>query len=232
MATANNNNNNNNNNSSSGRRDDKHPSDDDKLAAVGADDLGQLLVANARVFLRLLLCLLRLASRGAAAALDLNVEGAADLNALFAAIGLGGGQGAASGAMGGGALAPNAAAAASTNTGAVATADAGAPAVASQPAIAAIKTEAASSSSCSPGPSSAGVFSTQRRMRWYVITAGLRTGVFTDWLEAGRYVSGVTGAIFRGYDTEEEAVECYAEALRLGRVRVVPDINNILGRRI
>lgn len=43
-------------------------------------------------------------------------------------------------------------------------------------------------------------------------------------------MSGVTGAIFRGYDTEEEAVECYAEALRLGRVRVVPDINNILGR--
>ncbi|KAH8104436.1 hypothetical protein DFH11DRAFT_1550886 [Phellopilus nigrolimitatus] len=224
MATANNNNNNNNNNSSSGRRDDKHPSDDDKLAAVGADDLGQLLVANARVFLRLLLCLLRLASRGAAAALDLNVEGAADLNALFAAIGLGGGQ-----------VRP-----------AVRWAEAplrptppppprptpGPSRLRMPPAIAAIKTEAASSSSCSPGPSSAGVFSTQRRMRWYVITAGLRTGVFTDWLEAGRYVSGVTGAIFRGYDTEEEAVECYAEALRLGRVRVVPDINNILGRRI
>lgn len=49
-------------------------------------------------------------------------------------------------------------------------------------------------------------------------------------LEAGRYVSGVTGAIFKGYDSEEEAVDAFNEAFRAGHVRVVPDVNNVLNR--
>ncbi|KAH8111698.1 hypothetical protein DFH11DRAFT_1546299 [Phellopilus nigrolimitatus] len=65
------------------------------------------------------------------------------------------------------------------------------------------------------GPSWLGSVSTQRRSRW---------------LEAGRYVSGVTGAIFRGYDSEEEATDAYNEAVRAGHVRIVPDINNVLNR--
>ncbi|KAH8102762.1 hypothetical protein DFH11DRAFT_1735401 [Phellopilus nigrolimitatus] len=96
----------------------------------------------------------------------------------------------------------------------------------------AVKAEGESSSSMPgpAGPSSAGLYSSQKRTRWYVITAGLRTGVFNDWLEAGRYVSGVTGAIYKGYDSEEEATDAFNEAVRAGHVRVVPDINNILNR--
>ncbi|KAH8115646.1 hypothetical protein DFH11DRAFT_1543121 [Phellopilus nigrolimitatus] len=97
--------------------------------------------------------------------------------------------------------------------------------------LTALKAEGMSSSAfpCAE-PSSAGPSSSQKKMRWYVITAGLRTGVFNDWLEAGRYVSGITGAIFKGYDSEEEATEAFNEAVRAGHVRVVPDVNNILNR--
>ncbi|KAH8112017.1 hypothetical protein DFH11DRAFT_1546005 [Phellopilus nigrolimitatus] len=74
--------------------------------------------------------------------------------------------------------------------------------------------ESASDALCA-GPSSAGPYASQKKMRW---------------LEAGHYVSGVTGAIFKGYDSEEEAIEAFNEAVRAGHVRVVPDVNNILNR--
>lgn len=42
-------------------------------------------------------------------------------------------------------------------------------------------------------------------MKFYAIKSGLKTGVFTDWNECGKYVTGVSGAVHKSFKTEAEA---------------------------
>ncbi|KAH8113027.1 hypothetical protein DFH11DRAFT_1727965 [Phellopilus nigrolimitatus] len=190
------------------REGDKRPAGSANLARDQTADIAELFGAVVRLFLLIVLTLLRVAQRGLGTVLDSNGRNFPDLVPHL----LG----------------------SSLDPGSAPSPMVAAPTPISVPAftpMGRVKAEDGSpvSTSCA-APSAAGPSLSQRRNRWYVITAGLRTGVFTDWLEAGRYVSGVTGAIFRGYDSEEEAVDAYNEAVRAGHVRVVPDINNVLNR--
>jgi hypothetical protein len=51
--------------------------------------------------------------------------------------------------------------------------------------------------------------------RWYVITSagpGTRLGIYDNWPEAAEKVKNVRGAIYQGYDTEEEAISVWERA--------------------
>ncbi|KJA24433.1 hypothetical protein HYPSUDRAFT_53781 [Hypholoma sublateritium FD-334 SS-4] len=55
----------------------------------------------------------------------------------------------------------------------------------------------------------------------YVVTVGLRVGVFTEWSIVQPLVSGVRGACYRKYSTNAAAQTAFAEALNAGVVMVV-----------
>jgi hypothetical protein len=61
------------------------------------------------------------------------------------------------------------------------------------------------------------------KKKFYVVFVGRTTGIFTDWLSCKRQVDGFPQAKFRGYVTEEEAIE----ALRLWMIPKGPPCNAV-----
>lgn len=56
--------------------------------------------------------------------------------------------------------------------------------------------------------------------KWYVITAGLRVGIWNSWLDMEDYID-VPGRRFQSFTTREDADHHYALAKREGRVRLL-----------
>lgn len=61
------------------------------------------------------------------------------------------------------------------------------------------------------------------RKRWIVVFKGADVGVYDDWLEASRWVIGVTDAIWNGFYSLDQAEDAFACALDDGLVEVVSD---------
>ncbi|KAF5339984.1 hypothetical protein D9611_012412 [Ephemerocybe angulata] len=59
------------------------------------------------------------------------------------------------------------------------------------------------------------------RETWYVVTVGLQVGVFQGWHSVQPLVSGVRGACYRKYASQEDAVAAFQEALTSNNVRSV-----------
>ncbi|TFK79957.1 hypothetical protein K466DRAFT_504722 [Polyporus arcularius HHB13444] len=58
-------------------------------------------------------------------------------------------------------------------------------------------------------------------MRWYVVTAGRRVGIFREWLDCSDYVTRVPGNQHRSFATRAEAEQHYYANKALGNVQVV-----------
>jgi len=62
--------------------------------------------------------------------------------------------------------------------------------------------------------------------RWnghaYVVTVGLKVGIFRDWTEAGLYVTGIPCNIHKEYTTFDEAFEVYKQRYEERAIRIVP----------
>lgn len=56
--------------------------------------------------------------------------------------------------------------------------------------------------------------------KWYVVTAGLRVGIWNSWLDMEDYID-VPGQRFQSFTTREDADRHYALAKREGRVRLL-----------
>ncbi|KAF5324043.1 hypothetical protein D9611_008215 [Ephemerocybe angulata] len=63
------------------------------------------------------------------------------------------------------------------------------------------------------------------RETWYVVTVGLQVGVFQGWHSTQPLVSSVSGACYRKYPSQEDAVAAFQEALDNGHVHSVAPIN-------
>ncbi|TFY72229.1 hypothetical protein EVG20_g796 [Dentipellis fragilis] len=57
--------------------------------------------------------------------------------------------------------------------------------------------------------------------KWQVVVVGRRPGIYRRWLEAAPQIRGVSGALWEGFQTFEEAESAYEEALARGDVRAV-----------
>ncbi|THH17670.1 hypothetical protein EUX98_g9084 [Antrodiella citrinella] len=76
----------------------------------------------------------------------------------------------------------------------------------------------------------------KRVKRWYVITVGFRTGVFSIWLEALGYISGCPGAIHCSFNLHNEACNAYLTARTRGdklaaTTKVITSVNGRLRQR-
>ncbi|KAL0567419.1 hypothetical protein V5O48_014580 [Marasmius crinis-equi] len=60
-----------------------------------------------------------------------------------------------------------------------------------------------------------------RRRKYYVVTRGLRVGVFEDWSTVHRQVNGVSGASYKAYRTFEDALQSYTHAYEARIVELV-----------
>ncbi len=56
--------------------------------------------------------------------------------------------------------------------------------------------------------------------KWYIVTAGLRVGIWRSWLDMEDYID-VLGRRFQSFTTREDADHPYALAKREGRVRLL-----------
>ncbi|KAF9549376.1 hypothetical protein CPC08DRAFT_755275 [Agrocybe pediades] len=56
----------------------------------------------------------------------------------------------------------------------------------------------------------------------WVVTAGTRVGIYKDWSIAYQYVTGVSKACFKRYESYEEAKAAYEHARASGAIRVLP----------
>lgn len=125
-------------------------------------EIVELLGAVVRVFLLLILALLRLAQRGVSTVVDNANNGSSGSGPSFSDLRT---------YLGGSA------------SQVLASAGVAAPVPAGGHMTSVTVEGASESVSAAPcaGPSSAGPYASQKKVRWYVITAGLRTGVFSDW---------------------------------------------------
>ncbi|KAF8910315.1 hypothetical protein CPB85DRAFT_1305421 [Mucidula mucida] len=57
--------------------------------------------------------------------------------------------------------------------------------------------------------------------KWYAVTAGRDIGVFDNWLLVAPLVVGVSEAVYRGYQTHEEATDAYEEARIAGLLTTI-----------
>ncbi|KAI0710770.1 hypothetical protein C8Q76DRAFT_798301 [Earliella scabrosa] len=56
------------------------------------------------------------------------------------------------------------------------------------------------------------------RGKWYVVTAGVRVGIWKAWVDMAHYVVRVRGNAHQAFDTLQEAEHWYARKLREGKV--------------
>ncbi|KAI0694677.1 hypothetical protein C8Q76DRAFT_802912 [Earliella scabrosa] len=56
------------------------------------------------------------------------------------------------------------------------------------------------------------------RGKWYVVTAGIRVGIWKAWVDMAHHVTRVRGNAHQAFDTREEAMHWYSAKMREGRV--------------
>ncbi|KAI0245297.1 hypothetical protein BJV78DRAFT_1139590, partial [Lactifluus subvellereus] len=79
-----------------------------------------------------------------------------------------------------------------------------------------------SSTSSKPAPLTSPFTSPGKHRKYYVISAGKRTGVFDSWLPyVQSLTSGVSGNCQKSYTTYDEACDVYQDLKAQGLVRIV-----------
>ncbi|KAF5325982.1 hypothetical protein D9611_000240 [Ephemerocybe angulata] len=63
---------------------------------------------------------------------------------------------------------------------------------------------------------------------WYVVTRGIKPGVYSTWREASQYVTNVIGALYDPFESELEALRAFTTASVQGQIEVVDRDGHLL----